>query len=92
MGRIISAIDNGLKPHIKNLKRKVTTEDIVRLTEIRIKRISKFDLDKAAQHIENLDAELQKVRNDLAHIIDYSIDYFTQLKKKYGKERVRKVK
>ncbi len=87
---VISAIDNGLKPHIKNLKRKVTTEDIVRLTEIRIKRISKFDLDKAAQHIENLDAELQKVRNDLAHIIDYSIDYFTQLKKKYGKERVRK--
>ncbi|MGB0293650.1 MAG: DNA gyrase/topoisomerase IV subunit A [Flavobacteriaceae bacterium] len=87
---VISAIDNGLKPHIKNLKRKVTTEDIVRLTEIRIKRISKFDLDKAAQHIENLDAELQKVRNDLAHIIDYSIDYFTKLKKKYGKERVRK--
>ena len=87
---VISAIDNGLKPHIKNLKRKVTTEDIVRLTEIRIKRISKFDLDKAAQHIENLDTELQKVRNDLAHIIDYSIDYFTQLKKKYGKERVRK--
>ena len=87
---VISAIDKGLKPHIKNLKRKVTTEDIVRLTEIRIKRISKFDLDKAAQHIENLDAELQKVRNDLAHIIDYSIDYFTQLKKKYGKERVRK--
>ena len=87
---VISAIDKGLKPHIKNLKRKVATEDIVRLTEIRIKRISKFDLDKAAQHIENLDAELQKVRNDLAHIIDYSIDYFTQLKKKYGKERVRK--
>ena len=87
---VISAIDNGLKPHIKNLKRKVTTEDIARLTEIRIKRISKFDLDKAAQHIENLDAELQKVKNDLAHIIDYSIDYFTQLKKKYGKDRVRK--
>lgn len=87
---VISAIDNGLKPHIKNLKRKVTTEDIARLTEIRIKRISKFDLDKAAQHIENLDAELQKVQNDLAHIIDYSIDYFTQLKKKYGKDRVRK--
>ncbi len=87
---VISAIDNGLKPHIKNLKRKVTTEDIARLTEIRIKRISKFDLDKAAQHIENLDTELQKVQNDLAHIIDYSIDYFTQLKKKYGKDRVRK--
>ncbi|MGB0526343.1 MAG: DNA gyrase/topoisomerase IV subunit A [Flavobacteriaceae bacterium] len=87
---VISAIDKGLKPHVKNLKREVTTEDIVRLTEIRIKRISKFDLDKAAQHIENLDAELLKVRNDLANIIDYTIDYFTQLKKKYGKERERK--
>ena len=87
---VISAIDKGLKPHVKNLKREVTTEDIVRLTEIRIKRISKFDLDKAAQYIENLDAELLKVRNDLANIIDYTIDYFTQLKKKYGKERERK--
>ena len=87
---VISAIDKGLKPHVKNLKREVTTEDIVRLTEIRIKRISKFDLDKAAQHIENLDAELLKVRNDLAKIIDYTIDYFTQLKKKYGKDRERK--
>jgi len=87
---VISAIDKGLKPHVKNLKREVTTEDIVRLTEIRIKRISKFDLDKAAQHIENLDAELLKVRNDLANIIDYTIDYFTQLKKKYGKDRERK--
>ena len=86
---VISAIDKGLKPHIKNLKREVTTEDIVRLTEIRIKRISKFDLDKAAQHIENLDAELLKVQNDLANIIDYTIDYFTQLKKKYGKDRER---
>ena len=86
---VISAIDKGLKPHVKNLKREVTTEDIVRLTEIRIKRISKFDLDKAAQHIENLDAELLKVRNDLATIIDFTIDYFTQLKKKYGKDRER---
>ena len=86
---VISAIDKGLKPHVKNLKREVTTEDIVRLTEIRIKRISKFDLDKAAQHIENLDAELLKVQNDLANIIDYTIDYFTQLKKKYGKDRER---
>lgn len=87
---VISAIDKGLKPHVKNLKREVTTEDIVRLTEIRIKRISKFDLDKAAQYIENLDAELLKVRNDLANIIDFTIDYFTQLKKKYGKDRERK--
>ena len=86
---VISAIDKGLKPHVKNLKREVTTEDIVRLTEIRIKRISKFDLDKAAQYIENLDAELLKVRNDLATIIDFTIDYFTQLKKKYGKDKER---
>ena len=51
---VISAIDKGLQPHIKHLKRAVTEEDIVRLTEIRIKRISKFDIDKAQQLIDSL--------------------------------------
>jgi topoisomerase-4 subunit A len=51
---VIKAIDEGLKPHIKHLKRAITEEDIVRLTEIRIKKISKFDIDKAKQFIESL--------------------------------------
>ncbi len=86
---VISAIDKGLKPHTKNLKRAVTVEDITRLTEIRIKRISKFDLDKAKQHIESLEDKIAETKNHLDHLIDFAIDYFKELKKKYGKGRER---
>ncbi|MDC6351605.1 DNA gyrase/topoisomerase IV subunit A [Zeaxanthinibacter sp. PT1] len=87
---VISAIDKGLKPHTGHLKREVTEEDIVRLTEIRIKRISKFDLDKAQQHIESLEDKLAQTRHHLAHLVEYAIDYFKELKAKYGKGRERK--
>lgn len=87
---VISAIDKGLKPHITHLKREVTEEDIVRLTEIRIKRISKFDIDKAQQRIEALEGEIAQVKHHLAHLIDYAIAYFQELKKTYGKGRERK--
>ena len=87
---VISAIDEGLKPHISHLKRGVTEEDIVRLTEIRIKRISKFDIDKAQQKIEALEGEIDTVKHHLAHLIDYAVDYFTRLKKDYGKGKERK--
>ncbi len=87
---VLNAIDKGLKPHTKHLKRKVTEEDIVRLTEIRIKRISKFDLDKAQQHIESLEDRIAQTRHHLDNLIDYTIDYFKELKKKYGKGRERK--
>jgi len=87
---VINAIDKGLKPHIKHLKRAVTKEDIARLTEIRIKRISKFDLDKAQQHIESLDEKIKEVKHHLANLIDFAIDYFKSLKSKYGKGRERK--
>ena len=87
---VIAAIDKGLKPHTKNLKRAVTEEDIVRLTEIRIKRISKFDLDKAQQLIESLDERIAQTKYHLEHLVDYAIDYFKELKKKYGKGRERK--
>jgi len=87
---VIQAIDKGLKPHIKHLKRSVTEEDITRLTEIRIKRISKFDIDKAQQKIETLDEQIAEVKNYLANLIDYAIAYFTRLKKEYGAGRERK--
>lgn len=87
---VISAIDKGLKPHIKHLKREVTVDDITRLTEIRIKRISKFDLDKAKQHIESLEDKIKETKNHLNHLVDFAIDYFKELKKKYGKGRERK--
>ncbi|WP_297691505.1 DNA gyrase/topoisomerase IV subunit A [uncultured Eudoraea sp.] len=87
---VISAIDNGLKPHIKHLKRDVTEEDIARLTEIRIKRISKFDLDKAQQYIDSLEDKIAQTKNNLTNLIDFAISYFKELKSKYGKGRERK--
>ncbi|MGO1751420.1 MAG: DNA gyrase/topoisomerase IV subunit A [Psychroflexus sp.] len=86
---VIQAIDKGLKPYTGHLKREVTEEDIVRLTEIKIKRISKFDLDKAQQKIEALEDEVEEVKNNLDNLIDFSIDYFKSLKKKYGKGKER---
>ncbi|MFT4697532.1 MAG: topoisomerase-4 subunit A [Flavobacteriaceae bacterium] len=87
---VISAINEGLKPHIKHLKRPVIEEDIVRLTEIRIKRISKFDIDKAQQKIDSLEDRIAEVKHHLANLIEYAIDYFKRLKKEYGKGRERK--
>ncbi len=87
---VIAAIDKGLKPHVKHLKRAVTEEDIVRLTEIRIKRISKFDIDKAQQKIDALEDEIAKVRHHLEHLIAYAITYFERLKATYGKGKERK--
>ncbi|WP_461534111.1 DNA gyrase/topoisomerase IV subunit A [Sinomicrobium sp.] len=87
---VIAAIDKGLQPHIKHLKRAVTEEDIVRLTEIRIKRISKFDIDKAQQKIDALEGDIAEVKHHLEHLVEYAIDYFTRLKKTYGEGRERK--
>ncbi len=87
---VIEAIDKGLKPHVKHLKRAVTEEDIVRLTEIRIKRISKFDIDKAQQKIEALEADIAQVKHNLEHLIEFAIDYFKRLKTTYGKGKERK--
>lgn len=88
--QVISFIRKGLQPHIKHLLREVTDEDIVRLTEIRIKRISKFDSDKANDLILALEDHIAQVKNNLANLIDFAVDYFKDLKKKYGKGKERK--
>ncbi len=87
---VLKAIDKGLKPYTKHLKRAVTEEDIIRLTEIRIKKISKFDIDKANQSIESLEEKMTAVKNHLENLIDFAVEYFKNLKKKYGKDRKRK--
>ncbi|WP_282075597.1 DNA gyrase/topoisomerase IV subunit A [Maribacter aquivivus] len=86
---VIAAIDKGLAPFTKHLKRAVTEEDITRLTEIRIKRISKFDLDKAQQHLESLQERIAEVKHHLANLIEFAINYFRNLKETYGKDRGR---
>jgi len=86
---VLNAIDEGLKPYIKILKREVVVDDIIRLTEIKIKRISKFDIDKAQQRIDALETEISEVEDHLNNLIEYAIDYFAKLKKDYGKEKER---
>ena len=87
---VIIAIREGLNPHIKHLKEIVTDEDIVRLTEIKIKRISKFDLDKANENLKRIEDAIADLKNKLANLIDYAVDYFKNLKKKYKEGRSRK--
>lgn len=87
---VLHAIDEGLKPYIKLLKRAINEDDLIRLTEIRIKKISKFDLDKAKQLIDSLEDKLKDVNFNLEHIIEFAIAYFKSLKEKYGVGRERK--
>ena len=87
---VIIAIDNGLEPFKKLLSREVTKEDIIQLTEIKIKRISRFDVKKADEHIKGIETELEEVKNHLLNIIPFAINYFRQIKKKYGKGKERK--
>ena len=87
---VIIAIRDGLNPYIKHLKEDVTDEDIVRLTEIKIKRISKFDLDKANENLKRIEDAIADLKNKLANLIDYAVDYFKNLKKKYKEGRSRK--
>ena len=87
---VIKTIDNGLKPFIKDLKRPVVEEDITRLTEIKIKRISKFDIEKAILKIKTIEEELEKIKFNLDNLTDFAIDYFKRLKEVYGKSRKRK--
>ena len=72
------------------MKREVTTDDIVKLTEIKIKRISKFDSDKANQRIEAIEGAMAEVKHHLSNLVTYAINYFKKLKTDYGKDKERK--
>ena len=87
---VIAAIDKGLKPYKKLFRREITEEDIVRLTEIKIKRISKFDSFKADEHIRSVEKNIEETKHHLAHLVEFAIGYFEDLLKKYGKGRERK--
>ena len=87
---VLKAIEKGLDKFIAHLKRGIIEEDIVRLTEIKIKRISKFDKDKASDKIIDLENQIKEVKNNLDDIINFSISYFKKLKKDYSENRERK--
>ena len=87
---VIEAIDKGLKPFKKRLRREVTEEDIVRLTEIKIKRISKYDGFKADEIINKLEEDIAEVEKNLNNLTRYAVAYYKNLLKKYGKGRERR--
>jgi len=87
---VVNTIDKGLQAFKKILNREVTEEDIKKLTEIRMLRISKFDAFKADEHIKSIEEEMKVVQHHLDNLIVYAIDYFRRLKKKYSKGRERK--
>ena len=87
---VYGAIDKALKPFIKKLMREVTVEDIIKLTELPFMRISRYDRDKAEENILALEGKMEQVKHHLANLIAYAIDYFTNIQKKYGKDKERK--
>ena len=87
---VIATVQAGLKPHKKLFKRSTTEEDILRLLEIKIKRISKFDSFKAEEQIKALEEAIAETKKNLKYLTKYAIKWFTNLKKKYGKGRERK--
>ncbi|MCS6794405.1 MAG: DNA gyrase/topoisomerase IV subunit A [Raineya sp.] len=87
---ILQIIRKGIEPFALNFFREITDEDIARLTEIKIKRISKFDSQKAQQELQKLQTDLEETENNLANLTDYTIWYFKNLLKKYGKGKERK--
>ena len=89
---VLSTIESGLNPFKSKLKKDVTVDDIKKLTEIPIRKISKFDLDKVKDKLDNIEVNIEEVKNNLNHLVDYTIQYFTHLKKHYGKDRKRKTK
>ena len=87
---VLNAINKGLVPFINLLKKDINEDDIIRLTEIKIKRISKYDIDKADKKINQIEEDLKSVQFNLDNLNDYAIKYFKDLKLKYSKGRERK--
>ncbi|HMQ01280.1 MAG TPA: DNA gyrase/topoisomerase IV subunit A, partial [Cyclobacteriaceae bacterium] len=87
---VIKTIDKGLSPYKKQFYREITVDDIVRLTEIKIKRISKFDAFKANEILKGLEDDLKQTKHHLKHLVEYAISFYQNLLDKYGKGRERK--
>jgi topoisomerase-4 subunit A len=84
------AIDKGLEPFADRLRRPVTREDVIRLTELRFIRISRYDSARADEQIRGIEAEMKQVEHDLAHLTDYTIAHYERIKSRHGKGRERR--
>lgn len=88
--KVLTAIDKAFVPFKKQLKKDISREDIVKLTEKPVRRIYKLDIDELNAQIRNIDLEIKQVKYDLDNLTDYAVTYFENLLKKYGKDRERK--
>ncbi len=88
--KVLDAIDKAFIPFKKQLKRDISREDIIKLTEKPVRRIYKLDIDELNDQIKGLEAEIRQVKHDLNNLVDYAVAYFETLLKKYGKRRERK--
>jgi len=91
---VIAAIDKGFAPYKKNLKREITREDILKLTEKPVRRIYRLDINELNEQIKSIEADIKDVKHDLANMVDFTVAYYENLLKKYGKgrERVTEIK
>lgn len=87
---VLETIDRELEPYKKLFFREITTDDIVKLTEIKIKRISKFDTFKANEHIKSIEEQIAVVKNHLSNLVEFAIAYYNKIKQKYGKGKERR--
>ncbi|MFN8252583.1 MAG: DNA gyrase/topoisomerase IV subunit A [Ferruginibacter sp.] len=88
--KVLMAIDTAFTPFKKQLKRDITREDIVKLTEKPVRRIYRLDIDELNDQIKGLEADIKQVKNDIANLTDFAVAYYENLLKKYGKGRERK--
>lgn len=86
----VSNIEKAFDPYRKLFRREITREDVLKLCEKPVRKISKFDIKKAEEQIADIEINMEEVKNHLEHLIEYTINYYRQLKKKYGKDKERK--
>ena len=86
----VTGIERRFDPYRKKLKREITRDDVLKLCDKPVRKISKFDLKKADEQLADIEAKMEEARYNLDHIVDYTINYYTHIKEKYGEGRNRK--
>ena len=88
--KVLIAIEKAFAPFVKKLRREVTREDVLKLTEKPVRRIYKLDIDELNAQIQSIEVEIKQVKHDLDNLTDYAVFYYENLLKKFGKGRERK--
>lgn len=87
---VLTAIDKGFNPYKKQLKREISREDILKLTEKPVRRIYRLDINELTEQIKGIEGDIKEVKHDLANLVDFTVHYYEGLQKKYGRSRERK--